>query len=252
MRNYREAEALRGLLASLPRHRRTPGPGLRADWAAWFRLQHYGDVAAVERELRELADSVGFNQVLAWLVDSSINLTWFGLPDWGFREDLRRVSFQDLQPHGLPGPGVYYHARAESELATGNRRRAEAYFDSLRVFVEGVLRDQPGAGVETRAGLHAVLGVAYAGLGRSDAGLREAQEARRLAESSPEAEEVRPFYQNLLVRTLVLSGEFERAVPVLDTLLSRPGPWSKEWLRLHPMFDPLRSDSSFLVLLERH
>ena len=48
-----------------------------------------------------------------------------------------------------------------------------------------------------------------------------------------------------LARIHVLLGDREKAIDLLTTVCSRPGPLSAAWLRVDPFWDPLRSSPRF-------
>ena len=95
------------------------------------------------------------------------------------------------------------------------------------------------------------LGLAYAGLGRSEDALRE---VRRAVELMPVTREAWRGVLRLgeLAAVHAWSGDADSAIVHLDTLLSRPGELTTAILRHDPMWDALRDHHGFEALLARH
>ena len=89
-----------------------------------------------------------------------------------------------------------------------------------------------------------VLGMIDAALGRKEDAVREAQRAVELL--PPEKD---PLTYAELVKNLAIvyawTGQNEAALSELKAVLQIPGPISYGQLRLHPYWDPLRSDPRF-------
>jgi len=112
------------------------------------------------------------------------------------------------------------------------------YFDSVLVYAK--ILDRPD-----------YLSYAYAAVGRKDEAIREAlqwYERRTVASNTWYG----PFNLMVLTRTYIMVGEYEKAIANLDTLVNRPSFWSKAFLRVHPLFDPLRSNPRFQKLLNEN
>jgi tetratricopeptide (TPR) repeat protein len=201
---------------------------------AWLRLVSQGDVAGADQILRQAVGQFGLEAVLADLVGLDFVDLWFDLPNWGFREDLRNGALSRTSSD-------FYLARATAEQAEGNPEGAQAYYDSARVVLE--------AQEQLTASDHARLGIAYAGIGRNADAVREAEEGVRLRPMSLDAH-AGPWSLMGLARTLVMVGDYERAVAVLDTLMTKPSEWSRTWLRFQPFFEPLHDHPGFRALVE--
>jgi hypothetical protein len=57
------------------------------------------------------------------------------------------------------------------------------------------------------------------------------------------------YVQHQLVRIYLLAGEPERALDALEPLLAMPYTLTPAWLRIDPMFDPLRNHPRFQKLV---
>jgi serine/threonine-protein kinase len=237
LRDYREAGIHLDRYMEL-----SPQEGLllAAEWRAWLRLVAGGDVPGAEQILRQAAEELGLETVLTRLASGESRFFWFGLPDWGFRQDLKRYSIATLDADSLD----FLLARAVSEQAEGDAAAAMTIYESARIVAEPWVRARPG-----RAGSHGYMGILYAGMGRRDEAIRESEEGVRLRPVS--SDDVMGSQSLMyLARTSVLVGDYERAIELLEDLVTKPSMWSKTWLRLHPFFDPLRDHPRFQALAD--
>ena len=95
-----------------------------------------------------------------------------------------------------------------------------------------------------------VLPIIHAVLGQKDAAIKEAERATMLRPSGKDAV-TGPWAEESLAYVEVLVGEKNRAIQRLQRLLEIPGgSLTPALLRLHPFWDPLRSDPRFQKLCE--
>ncbi len=97
---------------------------------------------------------------------------------------------------------------------------------------------------------HANLALAYAGLGRAEEAVREGRRAVEIMPYASNAFHSGEWVQKL-AQVYVMVGDYEDAIDQLDFALSVPGPLSGHWLRLDPVWRPLRSDPRFQALADR-
>jgi DNA-binding SARP family transcriptional activator/TolB-like protein len=128
---------------------------------------------------------------------------------------------------------LVYRQRKEPALA-------RASFDSARKVLQEKVRLNPNGDPF----YHAMLGFAFAGLERSEDAVREGERAIALL-PYPEGDAESALMPANLARIHVLLGHRTQAIGALTTVLSRPGPLSPAWLRVDPLWDPLRSSPDF-------
>ena len=126
----------------------------------------------------------------------------------------------------------------------GDEPAARAAFAKARIELEQAVRDQPNYA----AGLCA-LGVVDAALGNKEDAIREGQRAVELTPSSKSAVEGAMFTQYLAL-IFAWTGDKDRAIERLAEAAKLPGSHvTYGYLRLHPLWDPLRGDPRFEAIV---
>jgi tetratricopeptide (TPR) repeat protein len=133
--------------------------------------------------------------------------------------------------------------RAETFYARGDGARARAYADSSRPGMEAQLRDAPNDGQ-----LHAFRGLALAYAGRKDEAIAEGIRATTLWPVSRDATQG-PYIAHQLARIYALTGEQDKAIDALESLLKIPYYLSPGWLRIDPEFAMLKGNPRFDKLI---
>jgi serine/threonine-protein kinase len=98
---------------------------------------------------------------------------------------------------------------------------------------------------------HIQLAKVLAFLGKKDSAMAEAQRARELQPESNDAFEG-PAITEGVAQVCAILGDKDRAIEILDGLLSRPSYVTVQDLRVNPIWDPLRNDPRFQELVERY
>jgi serine/threonine protein kinase/TolB-like protein len=195
-----------------------------------------GDLGAARAVLRntpeevkpaELVAYVGNFWDLAWALDEEQQRLLVGLSPGQFDDDR----------------GVWGGVIAQASGYRGDQARARAYADSGRIGYEAQLRDAPDD-----AQLRLLHGLTLAYLGRKADAIREGEHGLALQPLSKDAYSG-AYNQHLLARIYVLTGEYEKAIDQLESLLGVPYYLSPGWLRIDPTFDPLRKLPRFAKLL---
>ncbi len=132
---------------------------------------------------------------------------------------------------------------ARSALARGDVNAAQPLFERVRSIYEARARDHPDD-----AKFHGPLGPLYAYLGRKDDAFRE---SLRAVELSPESKDAIAgvAYSNNLALVYARTGETDKAITLIERLLTTPGGVTLTDLRLNWQWDPLRTDPRFQKIL---
>jgi len=163
---------------------------------------------------------------------------------WVLDQTRQALLFQ-LSPASFDGDrGSWGLALGGAYALRGDDRRAHAYADSARAALEDQVRNNP-----SDAQLHALLGVAYAYLGRKADAIREGKWG---VEALPTSQDgfTGPYIEHQLARIYVILGEPDEAIAHLEAVLRVPYYLSKGWLRIDPTFDPIRKHPRFIKLVE--
>lgn len=125
--------------------------------------------------------------------------------------------------------------------AAGDTDKMRSYLNMARSAYEPLLSQQDPKALSD-------VGLIDVALGRKEEGLREARKAVDLRPIASDALEG-PEYVSILAQAYLLSGEHERAIEQLASLVKLPhGPTYGE-LKLDPIWDDLRSDPRFVQLV---
>ena len=168
--------------------------------------------------------------------------SWMAILDGNYAEAERvltasaRQDFQDID-FSFYFPKSWYQAMVAR--AKGDSARATAAFRECREILAQRLVVRP-----EHARTIAVLAQVDAGLGQKDLAIREAQHAIDLMPISKD------IYDGALVleglaQVYVWSGDRDRAIELVQKLLTIPGYINYGRLKLHPLWSPLRGDPRF-------
>lgn len=125
-------------------------------------------------------------------------------------------------------------------LLLGDTARGRAYGDSSRIIAEAQLASYPND-----AQLHELHGRALALMGRNAEAIAEAERSLKMRETTLD-QTTGAYVRYQVARILVQAGAFDRALEILEPLLTTNfADISPAWLRLEPVFRPLKGNPRF-------
>jgi TolB-like protein/Tfp pilus assembly protein PilF len=197
-----------------------------------------GDLSVMEKELAEMPTGVDPDGLVTF---ARMQLL------------LLQRKFSDALAVLKQLPQDASHADKPIELFEGaiytflnDKERALSAFERARPIAERAVREGPDD-----ASRHVTLGLILAGLGEKELAIAE---GRRAVELLPESQDALdgPKMTIALAQIYAWTGESDQALQLLDRSLSTPNGVTVHFLRLDPMWEPLRSDPRFQTLIERH
>ena len=123
---------------------------------------------------------------------------------------------------------------------------SKLYLDSSRIQLEKMIKENPQ---DER--LHSSLGETYAALGDKDKAIYEGKKGIELLPIEKEA--YRGYYRLWdLANIYTLLGDYDNALKQIDFILSIPGAFSVNQLKLFALFDPLRNLPGYKAIIDKH
>ncbi len=126
------------------------------------------------------------------------------------------------------------------------KEKAIAAFQRARPIAEKLVSEGPDD-----ASRHVTLGLILAGLGEKDLAIAEGKRAAQLLPESQDALDG-PRVTLALAQIYAWTGASGEAFQLLDRSLSTPNGITVFFLKLDPIWEPLRSDPRFQALIDRH
>lgn len=228
LRRWDEAEAI--FEAGIAMHPQNSGYYVDKALARLARVGVLDSVWPIVNDARTLANlDDGFFYRVAWFATLD--------RDYDRAERLLAEVHGDADGNRALKLGLIEHFR-------GNDEAARQLLDSARVVLEHQLK-----GDDFYARVYAAIAWTYAAVGNRDEAIAAGQRATELLSIERDAY-YGPRYAEALAGTYALLGDAANAVPLLDSLLSMPGELGRFELRLDPIYDAIRNDSRFQLLLD--
>jgi len=197
-----------------------------------------GDLSVMEKELTQLPAGVDPDGLVTF-ARVQLLLLQRKFPD---AIALLKQSPQDVFHHDKPRE--FFEGAIYTFL--NDKEKALSAFERARPIAEKALRESPND-----ASRHVVLGMILAGLGEKEEAIAEGKRAVELLPESQDALDG-PKTTVALAQIYTWTGETDQALQLLERSLSTPSGITISSLRLDPMWDPLRNDSRFQALIDRH
>jgi TolB-like protein/Tfp pilus assembly protein PilF len=127
-----------------------------------------------------------------------------------------------------------------------DKERALSAFERARSIAEKALRESPDD-----ASRHVTLGLILAGLGQKESAIAE---GRRAVDLLPESQDALdgPKMTIALAQIYAWTGESDQALQLVDHSLRTPNGVTSPFLRLDPIWEPLRTDPRFQALIQKY
>ena len=209
-----------------------------------FAIAEKGDFSVSEKAF-EAVKSVPMSDEQKLKTDGS--RTEVFLLERKYQEGLQQAeSLPDDQIAAFPGglwAKYYYVGFARKSLQ--DEAGARAAFEKAKSAAEEQLRRSPDS-----EDAHIQLAKTLAQLGERDAALAAAQRATELLPESKDAFGG-PGITEGVAQVHVTLGDYDRAIELLEGLLSRPSAVTVQGLKVNPIWDPLRSNPRFQALVQK-
>jgi serine/threonine-protein kinase len=141
----------------------------------------------------------------------------------------------------------YWVDLAETYYLLGDSVLSHAYYDTARLYIEAL----NARGSAIGGFLPPSLGLVYSRLGEKERAIEEARrDTARMSVSDDAYLGTEPLVD--LAKTYVRVGELDKALDLIDTLLSIPSGVFVAELKLNPQYDPLRDHPRFQALIEKY
>jgi serine/threonine-protein kinase len=156
-------------------------------------------------------------------------------------------SLPDEQIAVFPG-GLWakYYYIGFARKALHDKAGSRAAFEKSKSAAEEQVKRNPDS-----EDAHIQLAKVLAQLGEKEAAVAEAQRATELRPESKDAFGG-PEITVGVAEVYAILGENDRAIEVLDGLLSRPSAITVQSIKVNPIWDPLRSDPRFQAMLQKY
>jgi TolB-like protein/Tfp pilus assembly protein PilF len=146
-------------------------------------------------------------------------------------------------PEGLMGK---YGTAGIAKKLLGDEAGAREAFLKAKSFAEKWVADAPN-----EAKRHGRLAECLAWLGEKEAAIAEAKRGTELLPENVDAFDG-PVCTQTLAEIYIIVGEYDKALEIIDGLLTRPTQLTVAQLKMSPLWDHVRQDPRFIAILKKH
>jgi tetratricopeptide (TPR) repeat protein len=162
---------------------------------------------------------------------------------WVLPDDLRD-QVVNLQPSDFANDrGMWALKVGATYRLMGNMAKAKSYADISAAEYAKTVERYPNDAQQME-----LLGRATVLAGRADEGVKAGERSLAMRETSLDAVSG-PYYKYQIARIYIQAGQYDRALDLIEPLLSKPGDITPGWLRIDPIFTPLRGNPRFQRLV---
>jgi tetratricopeptide (TPR) repeat protein len=146
-------------------------------------------------------------------------------------------------PEGLMGK---YGTAGIAKKLLGDESGAREALLKAKSFAEKWVADAPN-----EAKRHGSLAQCLAWLGEKEAAIAEAKRGTELLPENVDAFDG-PVCTQTLAEIYIIVGEYDKALEIIDGLLTRPTQLTVAQLKMSPLWDHVRQDPRFIAILKKH
>jgi tetratricopeptide (TPR) repeat protein len=163
---------------------------------------------------------------------------------WVLPDDLR-AKVVDLQPsHFDNDRGMWALKVGATYRLMGDAVKAKSFGEISASAYEDIARRYPDDPQQQE-----LVGRALALAGRNDDAVRAGERSLSLRRTTADAVNG-PYFKYQVARIYIQAGQYERALDLIEPLLSQPGDLTPGWLRIDPIFTPLAGNPRFERLIK--
>jgi TolB-like protein/Flp pilus assembly protein TadD len=197
-----------------------------------------GDLGVMEKQLSELGTGVDPDGLVTFARMQLLLLQRKFSDALAVLQQLPQNASHSEKPKDLFEGAIY--------TFLNDKEKALAAYQRARPIAENAVREGPDD-----ASRHVTLGLILAGLGEKELAIAEGKRAVQLLPESQDALDG-PKVTLALAQIYAWTGETDEAFQLLDRSLTTPNGITVFFLKLDPVWEPLRADPRFQALIARH